>query len=381
MAELTSSIITIANVSLVIIEKTVRYIKEINLVNDLIKDLLAELKALYRLIGVVTSTYEQTGPSDDSPASRYVGKALLICQERMNRLKPLVIELAALESETWLQRFTVKRQLDRVRKNIESIMKSIRLNMDSMNILMSCWSLDVATAHRRLSEAIAAQQAATIHAEELGLAQEHTNIITRTISEAPTVVGHDPDLQLRQIATAVSSCSRSSISSSSSRGLPVLSDRSNSIASTAMSPSVGCKGDWEDFHRHITKCNGNRGYIQEIRNILQHHTDSSTLANSTDTWLRNPLHVAAQRGDVDLAQVLVTFGADINAQDSEPSSVLDLAVAGRHRSFVSFLVDQGVNEGALLPENMTRFSEMKRTIRFEKKNRSVGRSTQSGIST
>jgi hypothetical protein len=383
MADVTSSIITIANVSLVIIEKTVRYIKDINLVNDLIKDLLAELKALCRLIGVVTSTYKQTGPSDDSPASKFVGKTLSICQERMDRLKPLVIELAALESETWLQKFTAKRRLDRVRKEINSIMKNIRLDMDSMNIGMSCWSLDVASAHRRLSEA-AARQAVATRAAELDLTQEHTNPITRTLSEAPTVFGHDPNLQLRQMPTAISSCSRSSISSTSSTTLPALSDRSNSIASTAAAALVDCKSDWENFHFHITKCKGSKERIREIRDILEHHTDGATLAKSTDAWLRTPLHVAAQRGDVDLAQILVTFGADINAQDSEPSSVLDLAVAGRHRSFVSFLLDLGVDQSALLPQNTKKLSEMKRTIQFEKKavqkkNRTLSNNIQSEI--
>jgi ankyrin repeat protein len=82
------------------------------------------------------------------------------------------------------------------------------------------------------------------------------------------------------------------------------------------------------------------------------------------------LHVAAQKGDVDLARTLVEFGADINAQDSEPSSVLDMAVAGGHRPFVAFLLDLNVVESKLQPQNAAKLKEMKRAIHLGKKNAS-----------
>lgn len=366
MAELTSSIITIANVSLVVIEKTVRYIKDINLVNDLIKDLLDRLKDLHRLIKVVASTYRQAGPGDNTRASRFVGNTLLTCQGRMDKLKPLICELAALDSETWLQKLTVKRRLDRVKNEIKTVIENIRMDMKSMSVGMSCWSLNVATAHRRISETMVAQQAINVRAELENPAYEDASPIKRTFSEAATVFGRDPDLQLRRVSTAVSSHSRPSISSTSSGALQALSDRSNSIASATGSVPLEYKSDWEDFHFRVTKCGGNKERIQKIRNILECHSDGSTLVRSTDTCKRTPLHRAAQHGDINLARILVKFGADINALDSEPSSVLDMAVAGRHCSFVAFLLDQGVDQSAVLPCNLAKFKEMKRIIQFER---------------
>ncbi|KAH8725444.1 hypothetical protein GQ44DRAFT_615939 [Phaeosphaeriaceae sp. PMI808] len=385
MAELASSVITLANVSLVIIEKTVKYIKDINLVTDLIKDLLAQLKELHRLIRVVEFTYRQVGASDDSPSSRAVGKSLTTCQERMEKLKPLLFEMAALESETWLQKLAVRRRMDRVQKKIEFTIRDIRGDMKSMSFCMSCWSLDVASAHRRISEAIAAQQGLSIHTGTPAFADQEINPIQRSLSQAATVFGHDADLPIRRISTAVSSSSRPSISSTSSRAPPTLSDRSNSITSATEFSPINTKSGWEKFHFHIAKCGGDADRIRHIRQILQRHAEGSTLAKSTDTWDRTPLHVAAQFGDVELARILVSFGADIDARDSEPSSVLDMAVASRHRGFVAYLLDEGVDETAVLPRNMAGFKAMKRAIQFEnqqaaiKQSRIQRQSTQPGV--
>jgi hypothetical protein len=368
MAELTSSVITIANVFLNIIEATVKYIKDIKLVNNVIKELLVELKRLYRLVGVVASTYREAGPSDNSLASRLVGRTLSTCQEHINRLEPLIGKLAALESETWLQRLTVKRQLDRVRREIDSIMRNIRQDMDSMGYGISCWTLSVTNTLRRLSETTAAQQAVVVPADVMNSAREDVHTMERSLSQAATVFDNDPDLQLRYVSTSMSSLSRLSIPSTSSRPQRASSDRSNSVASTTASTlaPADSESNWDDFHYYVVKCRGDKERIEQIRDILQRHSDGSTLAKSTDTWHRTPLHVAAQHGDVDLAQVLVTFGADVNAQDSELSSVLDMAIERKHRNFVAFLLDHGANDSAVLPSNIEVLGKMQRVIRFEK---------------
>jgi ankyrin repeat protein len=80
---------------------------------------------------------------------------------------------------------------------------------------------------------------------------------------------------------------------------------------------------------------------------------------------RTPLHLAAQRGDIQLAEVLLEYGADVDAKDSEPATVLDFAVAFNNSSFVAFLLERGVNETLILDRNKAKFKEMKRIIDFK----------------
>lgn len=124
--------------------------------------------------------------------------------------------------------------------------------------------------------------------------------------------------------------------------------------------SLKPNSDWIEFHFQITKCN-----VEEIKRTLQQHTEPSVLAKSADGSQRTPLHLAAQRGDVQLANILLDFGADINAKDSQPSSVLDLAVANKHIDFVAFLLERGVDETLIRVVNTTKFREMKQIISFK----------------
>jgi ankyrin repeat protein len=233
---------------------------------------------------------------------------------------------------------------------------------------ISCWTLSVTNTLRRLSETTAAQQAVVVPADVMNSAREDVHTMERSLSQAATVFDNDPDLQLRYVSTSMSSLSRLSIPSTSSRPQRASSDRSSSVASTTASTlaPADSESNWDDFHYYVVKCRGDKERIEQIRDILQRHSDGSTLAKSTDTWHRTPLHVAAQHGDVDLAQVLVTFGADVNAQDSELSSVLDMAIERKHRNFVAFLLDHGANDSAVLPSNIEVLGKMQRVIRFEK---------------
>jgi hypothetical protein len=141
MAEPASSIITIVTVTLAVVKGIYKHIKEISLVNDLIKSLLIEIKDLYRLIKVVESTYIRAGLGENRHPADFVGRTLKTCQGRLAPVKDLVFELAARESETWLQKAVLKGKSDGVKKRIEEAMREIDRDMGRIRMGLSCWSL------------------------------------------------------------------------------------------------------------------------------------------------------------------------------------------------------------------------------------------------
>lgn len=141
MAEPVSSIITIATVSLAIIKETVKYIKEVRLVDRLVQDLLTELKELHRVIKVVESTYHGADPGQDSEPSVLVYRNLTKCKGRLEDVKLIVIELASRDTNTVFQKFALKRQSDAVKKDMERATKDIHRYMEYIRTGIQCWSL------------------------------------------------------------------------------------------------------------------------------------------------------------------------------------------------------------------------------------------------
>ncbi|EMR70545.1 putative ankyrin repeat protein [Eutypa lata UCREL1] len=106
-----------------------------------------------------------------------------------------------------------------------------------------------------------------------------------------------------------------------------------------------------------------------MNDLLQKQGNSHEIVNTADEYGRTPLHLAARMGDVELGQVLLDHGADINAQDSDfhPHSVLDIALATNQYSFAKFLLDNGADESLVLKVYQSRLEEMKATIEEERR--------------
>jgi len=273
-------------------------------------------------------------------------------------------------------------RLDRVKGNIKAMKRGIQWDINLLNTELHCLNVDL-SGTRRASETIEERQSIACPVEAQSPTEQNKSPVSRTLSNADTIFGPDPDLQLRRASTSLSFSPRPSISSTSSHAPSRLYHRSDSVTSAVEHTTLTNKNEWKDFDIHIVKCGGRQERVQEIRTILQQHSDGAALARSTDSSDRTPLHFAAQRGDVDLARVLIDeYYANIDAQDSKPNSVLDLAVAGKYRSFVALLLERGVDENAVSARNKPRFREMKRTINHEKdvasKARTMSQSTQSG---
>lgn len=187
------------------------------------------------------------------------------------------------------------------------------------------------------------------------LTADTTDASTHQTSTAPA----------RKLSTATARSGLSTISNSS-HALQTQSDDSESIPSRESPAPPKPDSDVKEFHFLVSKCRGNKDRVEEIRTILRKHISGSTLTLSTDESGRTPLHLAAQRGDVQLATVLLEYEADIDSYDSEPATVLDLAITNKHRNFVALLCERGVDESRILDRNKDKFREMKQIIEFSK---------------
>jgi serine/threonine-protein phosphatase 6 regulatory ankyrin repeat subunit B len=81
-------------------------------------------------------------------------------------------------------------------------------------------------------------------------------------------------------------------------------------------------------------------YVDDLQNA-----ESSLLrgesVHDTDSEGKTPLHHAAEYGHLEMAQLLVRYGARIDASDKKGRRPVMLALAGDHKAVVRYLVDEG----------------------------------------
>ena len=76
-------------------------------------------------------------------------------------------------------------------------------------------------------------------------------------------------------------------------------------------------------------------------------------ANETDQNARTPLHWAADFGQVEVMEYLLSKGANVNAKDSYGITPLLAAVYESHENAVAFLVANGADKSVKGPDGMT----------------------------
>lgn len=82
------------------------------------------------------------------------------------------------------------------------------------------------------------------------------------------------------------------------------------------------------------------GDVAGVTRILRQHAD---LVTSRDAARWTPLHYAAVKGQFAAAELLLTKGADINAQSDDGWSALHLAAGKGHKDIVALLMSKGAN--------------------------------------
>ncbi|KAH7112939.1 hypothetical protein B0J11DRAFT_446614 [Dendryphion nanum] len=375
MAEVASSAVTLATLSLAIISKIAIFLNEAKTVHASVSKLHDALEDFRKIIESVKFTCRGITTQDQDP-SRFVSDALAKCYLCLERVELIVNSLASRPADNLLQRINLKIKLDRHKNDIEESIQVIESLMQQINTGI--------TLDQKVNKFIATlrifQHITGLQTNIAGLSEnDPSSHLSLAWSQAETVYEGEE---------TISSC-RASLDTNQHRAsfywqathrpqIPTL----NAIIQIK-NPEID--SDWERFHHQINMCKGQEGRIRAIQTTLQQHPQSSTLANSTiDKSKRTPLHLAAQHGDTELARILISFSANINAQDSQPRSVLDLALAENQDEFITFLLDHNVDQTIISEENLARFDEIKTALdlqkeQHEKATRKVRKRLRSGV--
>jgi hypothetical protein len=135
MADSVSSIITIAHVSLALIQACKNYIDEVRGIDDLVDQLLREITELHELVRLVNSQYHQAEPDGTSKPSVLVCEKIALCRKRFRVIKSKIPDLKAQKTETLRDKVSLKRKMDAVAGDIESAVKDIERYLDHIRLV------------------------------------------------------------------------------------------------------------------------------------------------------------------------------------------------------------------------------------------------------
>jgi hypothetical protein len=101
----------------------------------------------------------------------------------------------------------------------------------------------------------------------------------------------------------------------------------------------GSNGERYPFIHYVVEC-GESALVEEM---VKAYPD--LLSYKAGEWSREPLHVAARKGYIDIVKVFVNNGADLNAIDDKGNSVLHYACSTTqyNKELVEFLISKGAD--------------------------------------
>ncbi|KAH8635094.1 hypothetical protein IG631_10495 [Alternaria alternata] len=371
MAEPVSSIITIALLGVAVVRGCKTYIDAVREVDELVDRLSRKVTDLHRMVSFLNSKYQEAEHDSASQQSLIVRGKITQCRNKFREIKPRILELKARSTESFVDKVYLERKMNTVAKDIEVAVDEIRqCLMDIVLVTGACSQLIYGSS--KLNDNWFYGKALTdnhnqppiprdsIHNQTV---EDDSTVLGRWLSNAETIL--EP-VQIRRDSTTTSS-SRPSVSSLSSKDILAQSDADDESIVSAQTPvTLDPSEDWRDFHKTVLRCEDGSALIEEVNTMLEKHPQPSALVNILGDHQRAPLHLAAMRGNVELAHILLAFGGDIHAKDTDHASVLDHALANKQVDFITLLLDKGVDETAILDRNMGQLKETKGIIAFRK---------------
>jgi ankyrin repeat protein len=106
--------------------------------------------------------------------------------------------------------------------------------------------------------------------------------------------------------------------------------------------SQGCRSQFFDINGPLFKAIDS-GDLGEVKALLK---TNPKLVSSRDNHGCTPLHLAAHRGNSDVAELLLARGANVNARDIDGDMPLFYATVANRKSMVELLLTKGANVNA-----------------------------------
>ena len=388
MAEAVSGVVTLTTFTLAIIRETAIFIRDAREVDVRIQKLLSKLLDLQDWVELIESTCK-TAQTHNESVPACVSISLSRCERTLQKVRDTLEGLASRKSGTFYQKVKLKIRTESSKRDVLEAIEDLKHHKSHIKSCMDIWTHQrTANIDRRTSGALPTPQPATNNRQVHQINTGNVPGPFRTLSNASTIlepVFDDTTSTTSSPATARSS--RQSHDSVASSGLhPLDEERKSTSFTTArelqstitvdseldsvVSSQTVCtdaSADPVDLHKEISKHKNDETRTAVIKQLLERHPRSVTLANTKDEYGRTPLCRAAQLGDLRLARTLVEYSADINARDSQPCSVLDHALAQNRESFVAFLIQQGVDQRNVSKQYRDRLEEIKEAIEYRKK--------------
>jgi hypothetical protein len=132
MVDSVASIVTLAQVSLVLIKATYNFIRDAQVIDSLVGKLQLSLRDLYKLIKLVELTCKQSRIQEND-LSHFIQGALTRCGRRLKGVDVIVHRLAAKKTGTFFRRAALKICSDRAKKDIEEAIGDIKELMDQIH--------------------------------------------------------------------------------------------------------------------------------------------------------------------------------------------------------------------------------------------------------